>query len=475
MSGPRPESGTEPRELSAFDIGCVVVGGIIGVGIFFTPQKVAAAVDTPGQVMLAWGLGGLLAVLGAIVFAELALAVPGHGGMYRYVRRAFGDIPAFLYGWSNWLIVQAGAAGIVGLLLANYLEKAIAPAGPWSAPAKVFVAAGAIAVFTALNVLGLRTGKRVQNTLTVLKVLALAGLVGVAWFAPAPAPAPAAAAVPEPSDRSTLGMLGAAILPVLFATGGWQQGSFVAGAARRPWSVAFGMLFGVAVVVLTYMSVNVAYLDLLGFEGARASSAIGADAAAAALGDIGGRVLAAIVVVSAAGILNTICLAPPYVLYAMAQEGCFPAAFGRLHPRFGTPVLGVLGQGVWAIVLVIGVHFGLAAVQRLWQGADGEGGAAAAGHHPGAIDTLDFVCSGVVYVDWLFFALCGIAALRLRPATGSARLPAPVATGAAVVFTLGAAAVTVAAFYARTSASLVGTFVVVAGLAFARRGKVRTS
>ena len=286
MSGPRPECGTEPRELSAFDIGCVVVGGIIGVGIFFTPQKVAAAVDTPGQVMLAWGLGGLLAVLGAIVFAELALAVPGHGGMYRYVRRAFGDIPAFLYGWSNWLIVQAGAAGIVGLLLANYLEKAIAPAGPWSAPAKVFIAAGAIAVFTALNVLGLRTGKRVQNTLTVLKVLALAGLVGVAWFAPAPAPAPTAAAVPEPSDRSTLAMLGAAILPVLFATGGWQQGSFVAGAARRPWSVAFGMLFGVAVVVLTYMSVNVAYLDLLGFEGARASSAIGADAAAAALGDI---------------------------------------------------------------------------------------------------------------------------------------------------------------------------------------------
>ncbi|MCA8975678.1 MAG: amino acid permease, partial [Planctomycetes bacterium] len=185
-------------ELSAFDLGCVVVGGIIGVGIFFTPQQVAIAVDTPGMVLLAWGLGGLLAVLGAIVFAELSQLVPGHGGMFRYLERAFGRRLAFLYGWSNWLVIQAGAAGIVALILCDYLEQAIAPAAPWSDAAKVLASGALILTFTAINVIGLRIGKRVQNALTVFKVLALAFLVALAWAQPGgAAPEP----LPEPSGR----------------------------------------------------------------------------------------------------------------------------------------------------------------------------------------------------------------------------------------------------------------------------------
>jgi len=437
---------TEPRrELSAFDIGCVVIGGIIGVGIFFTPQRVAEAVDTPQQVLLVWGLGGLLAVLGAMVFAELSLCVPGHGGLFCYLERAFGRTVAFLYGWSNWFVIQAGALGVVGLLLARYLEVLWGPGQPWSDTGKVLVAAASIALFTCVNVLGLRLGKNVQNALTVLKVAALMFLVALAWLRPAET---ATEPLPAASGRSLPGMLGAAMLPVLFAMGGWQQGTFVAGAARHRLSVPIGILAGVAVVVVTYMTVNLAYLDLLGFQKARTTEAIGAAAAEVALGSGGARVLAAVVVVSAAGILNTICMSPPYVLYAMAQQGCFPAAFGRLHPRFHTPVLGVLGQGLWGVLLLLAVHFG----SRWWN--DGA-----------AIDTLGFVCDGVVFADWMFFMLCGAALLRLRR---TAAVRSSFGGVVAAAFTLGALAVMVGAFASQPRASLTGLLLVLLGLA-ARR------
>ncbi|MBK8096421.1 MAG: amino acid permease [Planctomycetes bacterium] len=382
----------ERRELTAFDIGCVVVGGIIGVGIFFTPARVAREVDTPSQVMLAWGLGGLLAVLGGLVFAELSTLVPGHGGTFRYIQTAFGRLPAFVYGWANWLVIQAGALGVIALILVDYLNVVLFGEQRMSGDAKVLVAVITMLLFTATNVVGLRVGKRVQNTLTVLKVLAIATLVALSWGTAAAAPVEPVA----PSSRSLPAMLAAAILPVLFAVGGWQQGSFLAGAARRLYDVPLGLLGGVAVVVVTYLTINLAYLDALGFAGARASQAIGADAAKVILGDVGGRVLAGMVVISAAGIMNTICLAPPYVLYAMAQQGVFPAAFGRLHPTLHTPVLGVLGQGLWGVVLLLSVH--------LFARSRGEA----------SVDTLGFVCDSVVFVDWVFFAACGAAVLLLR-------------------------------------------------------------
>jgi APA family basic amino acid/polyamine antiporter len=436
-----------PRPLGAFDIGCVVVGGIIGVGIFFTPRYVAQAVDTPAQVILAWGLGGLLAVLGALVFAELCTLVPGHGGIFRYILAAFGRVPAFLYGWANWLVIQAGALGVVALVLVDHLDLLLFGSPRTSADGRVAFAALLMLLFTGTNVLGLRVGKRVQNTLTVVKVAALLFLVALAFLhgaAAAPAPAPA----PEPrAARSLPALLAAALLPVLFATGGWQQGSFLAGAARRPLrDVPLGILAGVAVVVVAYLTVNLAYLRLLGFEGARGSQAIGAAAAAVAVGEHGGRVFAAMVVVSAAGIMNTICMAPPYVLYAMAQEGVFPRAFARLHPAWGTPVLGVLGQGLWAVALLLAVH----AWVRLGPGES-------------TIDTLDFVCNGVVFVDWLFFALCALAVLRLR-GRGREGLRVPGGAVVAATFLLGALAVTVGALWQKAEASAAGAAVVALGL-----------
>jgi APA family basic amino acid/polyamine antiporter len=309
----------------------------------------------------------------------------------------------------------------------------------------VALAAALMLLFTATNVAGLRTGKRVQNALTVLKVMALGVLVSFAWLAPERAPEAARA----PQGSGPLAMLAAAILPVLFAIGGWQQGSFLAGAVRHPRrDMPLGILGGVAVVVVTYLTVNLAYLSLLGFDAASQSTKIGADAALVALGEHGGRVLAGMIVVSAAGIMNTICMAPPYVLYAMAQEGLFPAAFGRLHPRLGTPVLGVLSQGLWAVALLLLVHFVFA--------------------RGSTMDTLGFVCDGVVFVDWLFFALCGAALLRLRGTRPDA-LRVPGGAVVAVLFLASAALVTVGAVWQQGPASATGLALVALGVPVAQR------
>lgn len=445
------------RELSAFDIGCVVVGGIIGVGIFFTPAKVAERAGSTGLALLTWAAGGALAMLGALVFAELSTRVPGHGGIFRYIHAAFGRLPAFLYGWSNWLVIQAGALSVVALLCVQHLELALWGTRAAAPGVQVLAAAAAILVFTATNLVGLRVGKRVQNVLTVTKVLALCLLVlaaaahGVAGGGDVAGEGPGTGAAPPAPEGSALHRLGGAMLPVLFAIGGWQQGSFVAGAARDPLrTVPRGIIVGVAVVIGVYLLVNLAYLRVLGLAGAAAADPIGAAAARAMLDQHGERVFAALVAVSAAGIMNTICMAPPYVLLAMAEQGLFPRAFARRHATSGAPVVGTLGQGLWAVLLMVGAH--------LW--ASVAAGEAA----PRTIDTLGFLCDGVVFVDWLFFTLCGGALLVLRRRGGPAPFALRAGGAVATAFTLGAAAVTVGAVATNRLPSVAGGALAALGL-----------
>ncbi len=465
------------RTLSAFDIGCLVVGGIVGVGIFFTPAEVARRVDDASQALGAWALGGFIALCGALVTAELAGRLPGHGGTYLYIREAFGRPLAFLYGWANWLVIQSGALGVIGLVLADNLDIALHGEAATSAGGKVLVAVTAIVVFTLVNVAGLRLGKGVQNTLTVSKLLGVAALVGLAVLTGSDAVAElgdtaggvgAGLAATGAAPRGWMVALSAALMPVLFSFGGWQQGSFVAGAARHPRrDVPLGLCVGVSVVVVAYLSINVAFLHLLGFEGARASDAIAADAARAALeplghGDLAARLLAGLVVLSSLGILNTICLAPPFVLVAMAREGLFFKSVGELNRSSGAPVTAVLVQGLWGAVLLGVLSLATARPQ----------------------DVLGFLLDGVVFVDWLFYGLCGAALLRLRRreraaplradglraeglrAPGS-RAPGFRAPGGGVVagiFVVFALIVTIGAVVSSPGSSLVGALLCLLGL-----------
>ncbi len=434
--------------LGLFDISCVVVGGIIGVGIFFTPSEVAKAVDSEEQVIVAWSLGAVVAIFGALVFAQLGRLVHGHGGIFVYIHDAFGPLPAFLYGWCNWLVIQSGAVAVVSLIVVEYFAKVLggpdASVGPFW---KTTLGAVSILVLTAVNILGLRLGKGIQNTLTVIKTLAVFALVALPLVFAAPelsAPvAQAPALEPNGQPKGWWAAMALAILPVLFSFGGWQHGSFLAGAARKPArDVPLGILFGVLVVVVAYITVNLAFLDMLGLQGARDAKAIAVDGVNAILapyelGEMPARVMAAMIVISALGVMNTICMAPPYVLHAMARQNLFLQSAAPLHARFGTPAMAILVQGVWAVVLL---------VATCWD-----------------VDQLNFLLSGVVFVDWLFYGLCGLALLKLRRVLRVAGSPfggAPMA----VLFALMALAVTAGAIWTQWKPTLAGIGVLLLGV-----------
>lgn len=341
------------RPLGAIHVAAVAVGAIVGVGIFFTPATLARAMPSPAWVLGLWVLGGVATLTGALVFADLAARWPRAGGLYVFLREGFpgraGEAISFSYGWLQLLVVQPGAMAVIAVVLVDHLAYFT---GPFSAGLRVAGACAAIASFTAANLLGLRTGGRIQIALAGLKVTTLVAiaLVGLFWGR-------AALLAERPAVHASGGvgswlLLGS--IPVLFTFGGAYHATFVAGAVRDPArSIPRGLAYGIAVIVVGYVGVNVAYLALLGQRGLAASASPAADAAAVALGAAAGKVIAAVIVVSAAGILNTVSLGFPFVVYAMARDGVFLGAAGKLDPRTGRPALAVALQGAFACVAVL--------------------------------------------------------------------------------------------------------------------------
>ena len=346
----------------------MVVGGIIGSGIFLNPALVAERARTMELTMAVWVLGGGIALLGALVFAELGARRPVAGGGYVYLRDAYGRLPAFLYAWTLLLVIATGAIAAVAVTFASY-TAALAGFGP---AARLPLAVGAILLLSAVNYVGVKPGAVTQNVLTVLKLGALAILI-VAGLMLAPAPPPS-----EPIETLQRGGLllavGAALVPVLFAFGGWQQTNFVAEELIEPErNLPRALVAGVSIVVAVYLLANLAYLRTLGIGGLASSGAPAADAMSALLGPPGRRLIAAGIAISTFGFLNLVILVSPRVYQAMARDGLFFPSLARLHPRYRTPSAAILFQGAWAIILTLTGRYG---------------------------DLLDYV----VFGDWIFFA-----------------------------------------------------------------------
>jgi len=400
------------RPLSVVHVAAVVVGAIVGVGIFFTPASLARALPSSMWVLGIWLLGGVVSVAGALVFAELGARYPRAGGVYVFLREGFGERAgpplAFLYGWSQLLVVQPGSMAVIAIAL---MDNVASLTGPLPPVLHTGAAVLAIAAFTAANLLGLRTGGRIQVLMAVLKLTALALLitVGIVWGDSKNLTAPRAA-LPEGSWPSWL-LLG--LIPVLFSFGGAYHGTYIAGSVRDPErSVPRGIVAGIGVVLVGYLGVNLAYLGLLGQEGLAASKSPASDAAALALGSFAGKALAATIVLSAAGILNTICLGFPFVVYAMARDKLFFARAGKLDERTGRPTLAVATQGLLACVAVL---VGSSSIDRL--------------------------LTGIAFADALFQAAAAIVHLRVRhvpTATRVLRAPA-IAAWTFLVLELGVA------------------------------------
>ena len=371
---------TLARRLTLFDATMIVMGGIVGAGIFMNPAVVARAVSSPSAILGAWVAGGAIALVGAFIYAELAARRPDVGGQYAYLREAFHPLAAFLYGWTLLLVSQSGGMAAVAMTFARYFRDLTSVAASDGA-----IAALALGALTAVNCLGVRAGSNVQSAFMVLKVGAVAVLIGAGARAlPAASTAPGGADAAGAAGFNALTAFGAALVPVLFAYGGWQTASFMAGELRHPRrDLPLGLLVGVGGVIFLYVAVNLVCLRALGPAGLAATTAPASDVMRAAFGDTGARLIAGGIAISTLGFLSQGLLTAPRVYYAMASDGVFFRAVGALHPVTQVPVAAIVLQGAVATLIALSGRY-------------------------------DQILSYVVAIDWVFFGLTAAALIVFR-------------------------------------------------------------
>ncbi len=407
----------------------VVIGGIIGSGIFINPYLVARELDTPLLVLAAWATGGAVALAGAFAYAELGQLMPRAGGQYVYLRDAWHPVVGFLYGWALLFMIETGAMAAVAIAFAQYAMKLAGVTGGSPRLLAVFT----IVVLSAVNYVGVKPGSRVLNVFVVLKVAALVAIIAFAWIVPA---APGWFTSARVDDTpSGLVAFGAALIPILFAYGGWQSANYVAEEMREPERhLPRSLVIGTIAVVTIYILVNIAYLRALGLAGLAATMTPAADAAARWMGASGEKFVSAAIAISTFGFLDLSILAPTRVYYAMAADGAFIPALAKLHPRYQTPALAIVLQSSWAIVLALTGEYG---------------------------DLLDTV----VFADWIFFGLtvAGLFVLR-RKLPGRTGFRTPGYPWLPAFFVTVAIAVVLSTLRAAPGRSLVGAGLLLLGI-----------
>ena len=374
---------TLARRLGAFDATMIVMGGIIGSGIFINPYVVARQVHTPALILGAWIAGGVIAILGAFVYAELAALRPETGGQYAYLRDAYHPSLAFLYGWALLLVVQSGGMAAVAVTFARYtIEMTHAPMPDWA------LATLTLFTLTAINCLGVRSGSNVQSALMLLKLVAIALLLGAGTLFITPSQPGAhtnsgGAGHTSPGSFDLL-MFAGAMTPVMFAYGGWQTASFMSAELKRPRrDLAVGLLAGVTGVIAIYVAVNVVCLRALGTTGLAATTTPASAVMRMALGERGASLIALGIAISTLGFLSQGMLTAPRVYYAMADDGLFFRTVGRVHPVTRVPVAAIALQGAAAIVIALS-------------------------------GTYEQILGYVVSTDFIFFGLTGMALFVFR-------------------------------------------------------------
>ena len=422
------------RRIGPFSGTMMVVGGIIGSGIFLNPAIVAQRVGTAGLTMLVWGIGAVVAILGAFIFAELGALRPTAGGGYAYLRDAFGPLPAFLYGWALLVAIASGATAAVAVTFASYAVPLLG----LGAAARIPLAAGVIVLLALVNIVGVRPGAVTQNVFTILKLAAIGALVvgGLAFSGAHPLASPASTATHAPPAALAIA-LGTALVPVLFAYGGWQQTNFVAEEmvdAER--NLPRALVWGVLIVAAVYLAVNLTYLRALGVDGLAASAAPAADAMELRFGQVGRTLIEVGIAVSTFGFLNLVILVTPRVYQAMARDGVFFRQLAVLHPRFRTPVAAIALQAGWAIALLLSGTYG---------------------------ELLDWV----TFADWIFFAATAATLVtyrRRRAADDERRFRAPLYPWSVVLFILAAGYVIAGSIASSPYNALRGVILLAAGV-----------
>jgi APA family basic amino acid/polyamine antiporter len=353
---------TLPRVLGPIQAFCVVVGCVIGSGIFIVPAEVARDVPALGPIVLVWIVGGLFSAAGALTLAELGAMLPQAGGPYVYLRAAYGPLPAFLFGWTEFLVIRAGSMATLAAAFARYFILNVpAPGGLRVESWQAVVAASAIAAVTTVNILGTAWGGRLQVAGTALKVGGVLALIALPLLLGGHDVSRLSPVWPRGFGLSWLGGMMAAMVGVLWAYDGWVNLTPLAEEVRDPGrNVPRAMILGMAVLIAIYLAVTLAYHWVLPLsEVAAASTDRGATKAVAAaycsrlLGQPGIRAISLLVMCSTFISLNGNALTGPRSYFAMARDRLFPAALCRIHPRYHTPANAIFAQGTWAIVLTV--------------------------------------------------------------------------------------------------------------------------
>jgi APA family basic amino acid/polyamine antiporter len=332
----------------------LVAGAVIGTGIFVSPSIVAREVGAPGLSLLVWVVCGVLAVAGGLCFAELGAAIPRSGGTYAFLHRAFGQrwLP-FLFGWSMFAVVLTGVMAAVATAFAIYAGHFLGRVFPYGIWTQRAVAIGCIVFLTAMNVVGVRVGGRIQVVFTLAKIAGVVLLI-VAGLALGEGTGSLAPVLPGTGTGETIGAFGIAMIVALFAYNGWWYSTFVAAEVRDPGrSIPFSIMGGMAIVLIVYLLANIVYLTAVPFETLQASERPAADVMTVLLGPRGGDFIAAAVMLSAFGTVNAQLLSIPRIYFAMARDGLFFDAVARVHPRYRTPAVAIALQGGVACILAL--------------------------------------------------------------------------------------------------------------------------
>ena len=386
---PAPEKGQLSRVLGFRDLAFLIIGTVIGSGIFLVPGAVLRPVgNSVPLAMLVWLTGGVLSLLGALTYGELSAMKPQAGGLYIYIRDCFGPFLAFLFGWTLFFVISAGSIATLAVAFSSYLGEFI----PLSSGLAKLVSVLMIAVIAVVNVHGTRGSADLQNVTTAIKVVAilLMGAVLI-WMGKGFSAAPAT--TQSLSLAQYASGFGLGMISVLWAYEGWQYATFSAGETLNPQrNFPLAFLVGSAALVGIYLFANFAYLAAIGPAGVASSNRVAASAVSLVIGPLAAKFVALAILVSMFSAANSIVLTAPRVFYAMAKDGLFFARLSEVHPRFGTPAFAIIAAATWSAILA-------------------------------ASGTFEQLLTYVVFVGWIFYALAAACVFVYRKRVPDAERP----------------------------------------------------
>jgi len=359
------------KELSLLGLIMIVIGSVLGSGIFLTPSQIAGHLSSPGVIILAWCLGGILTLCGALSFGELGAMFPKTGGVYVYLKEAYGDFLAFLYGWAYFTVIMSGTVAALSIAFSSYLAYIF----PAISGVKPYISILLVVIVSIINIFRVKIAEIFTSAFSILKLAGIVVVIIVGLFLGSITTLSGEGSFPTENSQSGINAFGLAMIGVLWSFGGWHHATFLSGEARNPnRTIPLAMITGTIIVIFIYILANLSYMFLMPISQIAVSESIAAEALATVLNS-GGLFIAVIIAISTFGTALAGTLTGPRIYFAMAEDGLFFKGLSRIHPVYNTPVNAILTQGAWAIIILL-----------MW-------------------GSFEAVITYVVFIDWIFFLL----------------------------------------------------------------------